>query len=126
MYGLSPISGRLTDRFGSVPVILAGLGDLGASRRSWPPSRRPTAASCCSSRCSCWATAGTSATWPGRRCSPSGLSLAERTRLQGLTDALIWSSAAAASLGSGVVVAAASYATLGLLGAALVVVPACS
>ena len=53
-----------------------------------------------------------------------GLSLAERTRVQGLTDGLIWSSAAAASLGSGVVVAAASYATLGLLGAAIVVVPA--
>ena len=51
------------------------------------------------------------------------LSLAERTRLQGLTDGLIWSSAAAASLGSGVVVAYAGYATLGLLGAALVVVP---
>jgi hypothetical protein len=52
-----------------------------------------------------------------------GLSLAERTRVQGLTDGLIWSSAAAASLGSGVVVAAANFATLGLLGAALVVVP---
>ena len=53
-----------------------------------------------------------------------GLSLAERTRLQGLTDGLIWSSAAAASLGSGVVVAAASYTVLGLLGAGLVIVPA--
>jgi hypothetical protein len=52
------------------------------------------------------------------------LSLGERTRLQGLTDALIWSSAAAASLGSGVIVAAAGYATLGLLGAAVVIVPA--
>jgi hypothetical protein len=51
------------------------------------------------------------------------LGLAERTKVQGLTDALIWSSAAAASLGSGIVVAAASYATLGLLGAGLVVVP---
>ncbi|MDH4143513.1 MAG: MFS transporter, partial [Chloroflexota bacterium] len=51
------------------------------------------------------------------------LSLAERTRLQGLTDALIWSSAAAASLGSGIVVAAAGYATLGLMGAAMVVIP---
>ena len=57
------------------------------------------------------------------RCSPSGVDLAERTRLQGLTDSLIWSSAAAASLGSGVVLAAASYTALGLLGAALVVVP---
>ena len=49
----------------------------------------------------------------------TGLSLPERTRLQGLTDALIWSSAAGASLASGVVVATAGYTTLGLLGAAL-------
>jgi hypothetical protein len=53
-----------------------------------------------------------------------GLGLAERTRVEGLTDALIWSSAAAASLGSGIVVAGASYAALGLLGAAVLVVPA--
>jgi hypothetical protein len=52
-----------------------------------------------------------------------GLTLAERTRLQGLTDALIWSSAAAASLGSGVVLAVAGFTTLGLIGAAIVVVP---
>ena len=54
----------------------------------------------------------------------TGLSLPERTRLQGVTDALIWSSAAGASLASGVVVAAAGYTTLGLLGAALVIGPA--
>ena len=53
-----------------------------------------------------------------------GLSLAERTRVQGLTDTLIWSSAAVASLGSGFVLAYAGYAILGLMGAALVVVPA--
>ena len=53
-----------------------------------------------------------------------GLGLAERTRVEGLTDSLIWSSAAAASLGSGVVVAAASYTALGLLGAAMIIVPA--
>ena len=52
-----------------------------------------------------------------------GLELAERTGLQGTTDSIIWSSAAAASLGSGIVVAAASYTALGLMGAALVVVP---
>ena len=51
------------------------------------------------------------------------MSLAERTRIQGLTDSLIWSSAAVASLGSGVVLAYAGYAILGLLGAALVVFP---
>jgi MFS family permease len=52
-----------------------------------------------------------------------GLSISERTRLQGATDALIWSSAAAAALGSGVVVAVASYTALGLLGAALIGLP---
>ena len=53
----------------------------------------------------------------------TGLPLAERTRIEGVTDSLIWSSAAAASLGSGLVVAAASYTVLGLLGAAMVLVP---
>ena len=36
---------------------------------------------------------------------------------------MIWSSAAAAALGSGIVVSAASYTALGLLGAALIVLP---
>jgi hypothetical protein len=52
-----------------------------------------------------------------------GLALSERTGLQGATDSIIWSSGAAASLGSGIVVAAASYTALGLMGAALVIVP---
>jgi hypothetical protein len=53
-----------------------------------------------------------------------GLTLRERTRLQGWTDSLIWSSAAVASLGSGLIVAWAGFAALGLLGAALVIGPA--
>jgi hypothetical protein len=52
-----------------------------------------------------------------------GLDGTERTTLQGATDAMIWSSAAAAALGSGIVVAAASYTALGLLGAALILFP---
>ena len=53
----------------------------------------------------------------------SGLGLTERTRVEGLTDGLIWSGAAAASLGSGFVVAGAGYATLGIMGAAMVLIP---
>ena len=124
MFALSPISGRLTDRFGSVKVILAGLvvdRIRGHPRRGRAPRM---AASSCSSPCSCSGTAGTLASSPGSALLTRGLGLAERTRVQGLTDSLIWSSAAAASLGSGVVVAAASYTALGLLGAAMVVVPA--
>jgi hypothetical protein len=52
-----------------------------------------------------------------------GVDVADRTRVQGLADSLIWSSAAVASLGSGVVLAFASFTALGLLGGALVVLP---
>jgi hypothetical protein len=54
----------------------------------------------------------------------AGVSLVERTRVQGFADGLIWSTAAIASLGSGVLIAAAGFAALGVLGAALVVIPA--
>ena len=80
-------------------------------------------ASCCSWRSSCSGYGWNLGYVAGSALLTEDLSLAERTKVQGLTDGLIWSSAAAASLGSGLVVAAASYATLGLLGAGLVIVP---
>ena len=49
------------------------------------------------------------------------LELHERTRIQGAADALIWSSAAAASLGSGFIMAAAGYTALGILSVGAVV-----
>jgi hypothetical protein len=52
-----------------------------------------------------------------------GLAIGERTRVQGLADGLIWSSAAVASLSSGVVVAGASYTALGFLAIGLLVMP---
>jgi hypothetical protein len=54
----------------------------------------------------------------------SGLSLAERTRVQGVADGVVWSSAALSSLSSGVIVAGASYTALGLLGLGLLIPPA--
>lgn len=122
MFGLSPISGRLTDRFGSVPVILAGLATTAAASvlaAVAPPDGGVLLFIALFLLGYGWNLGYVA----GSALLTTDLSLAERTRLQGLTDALIWSSAAAASLGSGIVVAAASYAALGLLGAALVVVP---
>ena len=122
MYGLSPISGRLTDRFGSVPVILAGLATVAAAAilaAVAPPSGGAILFIALFLLGYGWNLGYVA----GSALLTTGLSLAERTRIQGLTDGLIWSSAAAASLGSGVVVAFASFATLGLLGAAFVVVP---
>jgi len=122
MYGLSPLSGRLTDRFGSVPVILAGLATVAIAAilaAIAPPTGGVTLFVALFLLGYGWNLGYVA----GSALLTTGLSLAERTRVQGLTDGLIWSSAAAASLGSGLVVAFASFATLGLLGAGLIVVP---
>jgi MFS family permease len=122
MFGLSPISGRLTDRFGSVPVILAGLATV-AFASVLAAAAPPDGGSVLFVALFLLGYGWNLGYVAGSALLTSGLSLAERTRVQGLTDGLIWSSAAVASLGSGVVLAYAGYAILGLLGAALVVVP---
>jgi len=122
MFGLSPISGRLTDRFGSVPVILGGLAVVAVASvlaAVAPPDGGAVLFLALFLLGYGWNLGYVA----GSALLTHGLSLAERTRIQGLTDTLIWSSAAVASLGSGFVLAYAGYAILGLMGAALVVVP---
>jgi MFS family permease len=122
MFGLSPLSGRLTDRVGSVPVILAGLATIAASSvlaAAAPPEGGVWLFVALFLLGFGWNLGYVA----GSALLTTGLSLGERTRLQGLTDALIWSSAAAASLGSGVIMAAANFAVLGLIGAAMIIVP---
>ena len=122
MFGLSPLSGRLTDRFGSVPVILAGLVVIAVSSvlaAAAPPDGGVLLFVALFLLGYGWNLGYVA----GSALLTTGLSLGERTRLQGLTDALIWSSAAAASLGSGVIMAAAGFAILGLIGAAMIIVP---
>ena len=122
MFGLSPISGRLTDRFGSVPVILAGLAVVALASvlaAIAPPSGGAVLFVALFLLGYGWNLGYVA----GSALLTHGLSLSERTRIQGLTDTLIWSSAAVASLGSGFVLAYAGYAILGLMGAGLVLVP---
>ena len=122
MFGLSPISGRLTDRFGSVPVILSGLAVVAAASilaAIAPPDGGVLLFLALFLLGYGWNLGYVA----GSALLTHGLTLAERTRVQGLTDTLIWSSAAIASLGSGFVLAYAGYAILGLMGAALVIVP---
>ena len=123
MFGLSPISGRLTDRFGSPPVIFAGLGTIAVSSvmaAVAPPDGGVLLFLALFLLGYGWNLGYVA----GSALLTTGLGLAERTRLQGFTDALIWSSAAAASLTSGIVVATAGYATLGLIGRGDGLVPA--
>jgi MFS family permease len=123
MYALAPISGRLTDRFGSARVIYSGLAMLAVS------GILAAVAPVQDDRLLLVALFLLGFGWnlgyvAGSALLSSGVSIVERTRIQGLADGLIWSTAALASLGSGVLVASAGYATLGVIGAILVVVPA--
>lgn len=122
MFALAPISGRLTDRFGSLPVIIAGLLTLAvASVMSAiaPPDGGIVLFVALFLLGYGWNLGFVA----GSALLARGIDGPDRTRLQGAVESVIWSSAAAASLGSGIVLAAASFAALGLVAAGLVVVP---
>ncbi len=123
MYAFAPISGRLTDRFGSPPVIYGGMAVLAVS------AVMAAAAPVEDDRVLLVALFLLGFGWnlgyvAGSALLTRGVSIVERTRVQGVADALIWSTAAIASLGSGVLVAAEGYAALGVIGAVLVAIPA--
>jgi MFS family permease len=123
MYAFAPISGRLTDRLGSPLVIYAGMAVLAVA------AVMAAIAPVEDDRILLVALFLLGFGWnlgyvAGSALLTSGVSIVERTRVQGVADALIWSTAAIASLGSGVLVAAEGYAALGVLGAVLVAVPA--
>ncbi|HET9455908.1 MAG TPA: MFS transporter, partial [Candidatus Limnocylindrales bacterium] len=122
MFALAPISGRLSDRFGSGRVILAGLLVLaGASLLAAvaPPDGGVVLFVALFLLGFGWNLGFVA----GSTLLTRGVDVADRTRVQGLADSLIWSSAAVASLGSGIVLAFASFTALGLLGCALVILP---
>jgi MFS family permease len=122
MFALSPVSGRLTDRFGSPVVIALGLAVLAVSAvmAAVAPADGGVLLFVALFLLGYGWNLGFVA---GSAMLAGNLAIGERTRLQGFTDAFIWSSAAAASLSSGLVVDWAGYATLGLIGAGLVAIP---
>lgn len=122
MYALSPVSGRLTDRFGPVSVIFAGatLLVLSAAMAALAPSDGGGILVLALFLLGLGWNFGFVA---GSSMLSEHLELHERTRVQGVADALIWSSAAAASLGSGLIMASVGYTALGILGAGAVFIP---
>jgi MFS family permease len=122
MFALSPISGRLTDRFGSPAIIGTGFGILGLAAvlaAVAPPDGGPLLTIALFLLGWGWNLGFVA----GSAMLTRGLALAERTRVQGIADASVWGSAAVAGLASGVIVAGASYTALGFFGLALLVVP---
>jgi MFS family permease len=123
MFGLSPITGRLTDRFGSPPVIAAGL--VGLAVAALLAALAPADGGFGLTFALFLLGYGWNLCFVAASSMLShGLALAERTRIQGIADTLTWGTAALASLASGLVVAAASYTVLGFVGVALTVIPA--
>jgi MFS family permease len=119
MYALAPISGRLTDRFGSVPVIFAGTTILAGSAilsAVAPPEGELVLLLALFLLGWGWNLGFVA----GSALLTGGVSAVERARVQGLADSLIWSTAATASLSSGLLLAGAGYASLGILGAIVV------
>ncbi|MGQ0609333.1 MAG: MFS transporter [Chloroflexota bacterium] len=123
MFALSPISGRLTDRFGSPRIIATGLATLilAALIAAVAPPDGGLLLTLALFLLGYGWNLGFVA---GSSMLTSGLTLGERTRVQGVSDGVIWTTAAAASLSSGLIVAGASYTALGLLGVALLIPPA--
>ena len=119
MFALSPISGRLTGRLGPLTTIYLGTGVMIVSSvmaAFTPPSSSLLLGVAMFLLGYGWNLGFVA----GSTLLSSSLEIAERTRVQGAADALIWVTAAVASLGSGLVVEYAGYLALGLLGAAFV------
>ncbi len=123
MFGLSPITGRLVDRFGS-PVII-GSGLIGLALAALLAALAPPDGGILLTVALFLLGYGWNLCFVAASSLIShGLSLAERTRAQGIADTLTWGTAAFASFSSGLVVAAASYTVLGFVGIGLTLVPA--
>ena len=122
MFALAPLSGWITHRIGQLQTIFLGTGVLIVSSLLAglaPPQ---------SSEVLFVALFLLGWGWnlgfvAGSAMLSSGVELAERARVQGVADAVIWTTSAVASLGSGAVVAAAGFSTLGLIGVAIVLAP---
>lgn len=120
MYAFSVISGRLADRWGRGPVIIAGGGILILSCLSaiLSPQVLPITV----------ALFLLGLGWNfcyvgGSTLLADQLSPRERARTQGFNDLLIHMTSAVGGLGSGIVFAAIGYGAMGLVGAATALIP---
>jgi MFS family permease len=123
MFALSPLSGRLTDRLGPLPVIVTGLC-VSAGSALLAATAPPDGGLLLFVALFLLGFGWNLGFVAGSTLLSSGLASAERTRIQGVADSLIWCSAAAASLGSGVIQSVAGFTALCILGLVLAAAPA--
>jgi MFS family permease len=119
MFALSPISGRLTDRFGANAMVLAGFSVLAAAGVF--AAVIPDSGAGLAIPMFLLGVGWNLGFVAGSSLLASEAPLGDRARLQGASDALVWATAATASFTSGYVVATASYAVLAVIGAGVAV-----
>ena len=120
MYAFSVISGRLSDKWGREPVILAGATILLLACATAPlsPDVLPLAASLF------FLGLGWNLCFVGGSALLSDqLSPLERSRTQGTNDLMVGLASAAGSLGSGIVFAASSYTVISLAAGLISLIP---
>ncbi len=122
MFGLSPVSSRLVTRFGPIPIIVAGFGVLavaGIVSALAPHDAVPVLAAGLFLLGWGWSLGFIA----GSSLLAAGTSTVERISLQGMTDGIVWTAAALASLSAGALLDVVGYSTLGFIAAAILAAP---
>jgi MFS family permease len=122
MFALSPVSGWLTDRFGSNPVVVAGLALLsgaGLVAASAGGGNQPVLVGSLFVLGLGWSLEFVAGSTLVVEASPG----ASRLRVQGVADSFVWISGAVASAASGVVLVIGGYGAVSLVAASLVLIP---
>jgi MFS family permease len=122
MFALAPLSGRLTVVLGPLNAILGGAAILavaGILAAVAPPSGGTVLTLALFLLGYGWNLGFVA----GSALIAERTAAADRTRTEGAVDSIVWASSAVASLTSGVVLAIAGFSALGLIGAAILVLP---
>lgn len=122
MFAVSPLTGMIADRIGRLPVILTGHAVLAVSGVLAAVADE-TDTTVLTLALFLLGLGWNFSFVAGSTMLTEGATPAVRVRLQGMADAVVWTSGAAASLSSGLLLAASNYAVLCLVGAALTIVP---
>jgi len=122
MFALSPLTGRLVDRLGARPVLVAGLAGLALATGA--ASAGPTDTAFRAAALSLLGYGWNLCFVGGSTALAETVPVAERARVEGTVDAGVWGLAAVAGLLSTLVLALGGYAVLTAAAGLLVLVPA--